>query len=169
MRLQPITLPESVDSHTAYAIRNFCPGDEPAWLEVLQSGGFDPWDRSRLDRLIAGERTPLPPSAIFFATHKNRPIGAANIFSYPSDGQTAAELGWVAVHPDHRGHGLAYRLGREAICYAQEQKYACVFLETEDFRLAAIKTYLKLGFMPELRSPDHRSRWKIVRDRVGLP
>jgi len=34
---------------------------------------------------------------------------------------------------------------------------------TQDFRLTAIKTYLRLGFEPEITEPDHRARWDELR------
>ncbi len=37
------------------------------------------------------------------------------------------------------------------------------FLLTEDFRLAAIETYLQLGFEPEMVSADHPVRWEALR------
>jgi len=40
--------------------------------------------------------------------------------------------------------------------------YRHVYLKTDDWRLPAIKTYLKLGFLPFLFSPDMEGRWREV-------
>ncbi len=38
--------------------------------------------------------------------------------------------------------------------------YRCICLQTDDFRLPAIRTYLKLGFEPLSRDPDTDARWR---------
>jgi len=35
-------------------------------------------------------------------------------------------------------------------------------LHTDDFRLAAIQTYLNLGFSPMIAGENHRARWNTV-------
>ena len=168
LRRSPRPIIEAATLPAGYALRTFKPGDEENWLEILQQGGFDLWDRPRLERLIAGERTPLPKDAIFFAVDQDRPVGVANIFGYETSGVRVAELGWVAVHPDHRGHGLCRPICAAAMRYAANASFTEIYLETEDFRLAAIKTYLRLGFEPEMTRPDHPERWKTVRRLLGL-
>ena len=38
-------------------------------------------------------------------------------------------------------------------------------LETDDFRLPAVRTYLRLGFVPEPRTPGDARRWsKVLRN-----
>jgi hypothetical protein len=40
-----------------------------------------------------------------------------------------------------------------------------VVLETDDFRLPAVRTYLRLGFVPEPRTPGEARRWsKVLRN-----
>ena len=38
---------------------------EDAWVGILSSGGFGPWDRARLDRMLADEREVVPRGSIF--------------------------------------------------------------------------------------------------------
>ena len=72
------------------------------------------------------------------------------------------ELGYLAGDPEHSGRGLGY-----AVCCAVLQRYRDagyrrVYLRTDDFRLAAIKIYLKLGFVPFLFADGMAERWKTV-------
>jgi RimJ/RimL family protein N-acetyltransferase len=121
-----------------YAFRTYRPGDEGPWLDTLATGGFGAWDRARLDRMLAGERAPLPPEGVVFATINDVPIGVANLFSYEGAGGPYSELGWVAVRPEHRGRGLAYEVCRRGLLFAKSLKHHYTYLTTEDFRLAAI-------------------------------
>ena len=47
--------------------------------------------------------------------------------------------------------------------------YRDVHLYTEDFRLAALKTYLKLGYLPFVLAPDVLPRWQDVCGRLAWP
>jgi mycothiol synthase len=151
-----LTEPELV---AGYELRTFRPGDEDAWVALLQTGGFGEWDRARLDRMLSGDRAPMPFEGIFFATKDDVPVGVANCFFYAQDDPAAAELGWVVVAPEHRGHGLARMICATALCFIREQGYWYAFLKTEDYRVAAIKTYLSLGFEPEMIDPAHPAWW----------
>jgi mycothiol synthase len=154
-QLEPPEMP------SGYSLRTFRRGDEDAWVALLSTGAFGAWDRPRLDRMLTGERAPIPLEGIFFATHQDQLAGAACTFLYPD--AAAAELGWVVVHPAHRGHGLSLQLCRAVLGFSQASGYHYVFLRTEDFRLAAIKTYLRLGFEPEMVHPTHPAWWATTR------
>ena len=151
-----------------YGLRTYRPGDEEAWLAILVTGEFGTWDRPRLDRMLAGERAPLPRDGIFFATHDDAPVGTACVFFHPSPSGDVAEVGWVAVRPEHRGHHLAREICRAALAFSRDQGHDYAYLKTEDFRLAALKTYLSLGFEPELTHPSHAERWTGLQQFVGM-
>lgn len=153
---------------TGYGLRAFRAGDEAAWIDVLNTGDFGAWDRPRLDRMLTGERAPLPFDSIVFATADDVPIGVANAFLYDAGDGPYAELGWVAVRPEHRGRGLAYGICQRVLEFSRTCGHRYVFLKTEDFRVAAIKTYLRLGFQPEMTQPDQAERWMELRRLTGL-
>jgi mycothiol synthase len=146
-----------------YGPRTFRPGDEDPWVEILSTGQFKAWDRDRLDRMLAGERAAVPLAGIYFATYDDRPIGTACTFLHPGEHGDVAELGWVAVHPLHRGQGLAMQVCRAVLGFVREQGHGYAYLVTEDFRLPAVKTYPRLGFVPELTDLSHPERWAAVR------
>jgi mycothiol synthase len=151
-----------------YNLRTYRAGDEEAWLEMLSAGEFGVWDRSRLDRLLAGERAPMPRKGIFFITQEDRPVGTASTFLYNGEQGEQSELGWVAVHPQHRGHGLARQVCLAMLGFARDLGHAYTFLKTEEFRLAAIKTYLRLGFEPEMTDPRSPAQWEALRRALSV-
>lgn len=148
-----------VDGPSGYGVRTYAPGDEAAWLSLLSTGDFGKWDRDRLDRMIAGERAPLPLAGTFFATHDGRPVGTACTFLHPGARGDVAELGWVAVLPAHRGHALGAQLCGAVLRYVRELGLPYAFLLTEDFRVPALKTYVRLGFELEITDPRHTGWW----------
>ena len=58
---------------------------------------------------------------------------------------------------------LAYQLFQPHLFVAAGLDQAV--LETDDFRLPAVRTYLRLGFVPEPRTPGDARRWsKVLRN-----
>ena len=164
-RFDDLAPPESVDG---YGLRTFRPGDEDAWVAILNTAGFGDWDRARIDRMLSGDRAPLPYEGIFFATHRDAThgdalVGALCTFFYRSETPPAAEIGWVAVLPEHRGHRLARMICAAALTFIRDRHYTYAFLKTEPYRTAAIKTYLALGFEPEYVHPSHEQWWRDFR------
>lgn len=160
-RFDALPLPELPPE---YGLRRYRPGDEVAWLEILQQGNFGEWDRARLDRLLAGNSAPTPTTGVFFATSDDRPIGTACTSLHHDEAHdTHSELGWVGVHPGHRGHGLGRAVCLAVLRYARDLGHLYTFLKTEDYRPAAIKTYLRLGFEPEMTDESHPGRWADLR------
>lgn len=151
-----------------YQLRTYRPGDEDAWLSILSRSDFGTWDRARLDRMLGGECAALPREGIIFATLDDRPVGAANAFQYEGDRGKYSELGWVAVDPLHRGHGLAMGICCAVLHYAKQAGHGYMYLKTEDFRLPAIKTYLRLGFAPEEPDASHSQRWRELREVLDI-
>lgn len=152
---------------SGYGLRTYRPGDEEPWIGILSTGDFGAWDRPRLDRMLAGERAPLPRDGIVFTTWEDRPVGTACVFLHPGEGGDVAELGWVAVHPAHRGRGLGFAVCRAALGFARDAGHGYAYLLTEDFRLSAIGMYLRLGFEPEMTDPSHPARWAAIRRALG--
>lgn len=150
-----------------YRLRGFCPGDEPEWIELLSSGDFGVWHPARLARMLDGGRAPLPLDGIFFATADDKPVATACTFLWPVEGGgEIAELGWVAVHPAQRRHGLGALVCRAVLDYVKDLGYRYIFLLTEDYRLPAIRMYLQLGFEPEITHPSHVAWWQNLKQTL---
>lgn len=164
-RFEQLAEPEPVPG---YGLSNYCCGDEDAWVAVLSTGEFGEWDRDRLERMIGGERAPMPLEGVFFATYAGCPVGSACAFLYQGDEGEISEFGWLAVCPSHRGHGLGLQMTRAVLGYVRRIGHKYTFLKTEGFRLPAIKTYLRAGFEPEVADPTHAERWESLYQRLGL-
>jgi len=71
------------------------------------------------------------------------------------------------VTPGHQGKGLGHVLVLHVLDYFRKKGFREAILDTDDFRLPAIKTYLKLGFDPVHIGENHRRRWEIVKHKLG--
>ena len=84
---------------------------------------------------------------------------------YPFGG----ELGWVAAHPDHKGKGLGKTVCAAVVGRLLRGGYSSIYLNTDDERLPAIKTYLTLGFRPLILTADMTARWQALCETLAWP
>ena len=74
----------------------------------------------------------------------------------------AGYLHWVGAHQSFRGKGLGRLITLAALHKFHTMGCTSAVLETQDFRLAALQTYLKLGFEPEHYDDTHAARWEAI-------
>jgi mycothiol synthase len=152
-----------------YSLRIFRPGDDDgAYLALMAAAGFDDWSA---DRLILYNMTALPNGwflavdgetdavvATAMATHRPAPY-------HPFGG----ELGWVAAHPDHRGRKLGWTVCAAVTNRLLQAGYENIYLKTDDWRLPAILTYLRMGYVPFLYSAGMAARWQSICTLLDWP
>jgi mycothiol synthase len=71
-------------------------------------------------------------------------------------------VGWVAAHPKHQGQGLGKVVVAAVVNRLLDIGYPQIHLFTEHWRLAALKTYLKLGFQPLIEKSETQGIWDQV-------
>jgi mycothiol synthase len=165
MRLILTDKPPAPDVPNGYSLRTHQPGDDGAWIKLLNTG-FDPWDQDRLDRMLTRPNPRLPLEAIFFITHAEGIVGSACLFLDNGGDELVGELGWVVVNPAHQGRALGKAACLAALRYAWQHRLPSVYLRTEEARLPAIRLYLTLGFAPKMRADTHPERWRVLLNRL---
>ena len=78
----------------------------------------------------------------------------------------------VASDPVTRGKGIGHAMLAKTLSMLEERNMKVIELRTDDFRLAAVKTYLDAGFLPVLLcdpESDHAARWDKVREILHYP
>jgi mycothiol synthase len=88
---------------------------------------------------------------------------AATRFYFPGGG----ELGYLVVVTDHRRRGLGAALVAAAVRRLRQGGYRHIFLGVQDWRLPAIRSYLRAGFQPFIHAPGLAERWRSVFAALG--
>ncbi len=153
---------------SGYVLRTYEPGDEDAFYTIMHRVGWPGWDDARLRSWLSRI---LPGGWFFVVTvEDNRPVATAMALRDVGEfGEQGGELGWVACAPEHQGHGLGLVVTIAATARLLAEGYRHVHLYTEDWRLAAIKTYFRVGYVPYIDEPTMTVRWKHVCERIGWP
>ena len=158
--------PPAAEVPAGYRLRTFAPGDAAAHAALMVKAGFADWTTEKLPPWLKR----VLPDGFFVIEHV--PTGAlaatAMASHNPSDlHPCGGELGWVAGDPAHKGSGLGLAVCAAATARFLGAGYRRIYLQTDDWRLAAIKVYLKMGFVPLLHAPDMAGRWRALCEKLG--
>ena len=146
--------------------RSFQRGDEDGWCDLLNANGqLGVWNRSRIDEERAGALAEDGQHFVF--SHGGHFVACAGVYDRERDKEACWEIGWVAADPDFRGLGLGGCVLANALRFTRKLEKRPVYLLTDDFRMAAIKTYLKLGFVPDLSHRSYEDRWRKILAALG--
>jgi len=152
-----------------YVMRQFRDSDAAAYIELMAKAGFEGWS----EKMIRDWLQRVLPEGFFVVEHEpsGRLVATTMATHNPIPGvhPYGGELGWVAGDPAHAGKGLGYATCAAVTARYLRGGYQRVYLRTDDWRLPAIKTYLKLGYRPLLHTPDMEERWRAVCQKLGMP
>ena len=150
-----------------FSLRTIADSELVPYNELRASVGFPVWDPEHLLKF----RSKVLPDSMFLIVENSTGRFAASATAETTDMQDHTELGvlgWVMTHPDFQGHHLGGSVSVAAMHRLYEGGYRAFSLLTDDFRLAAVKTYLKLGWKPWLYLEEMEGRWRALAEKFGL-
>ena len=161
-------VPPLIELPDAYELRTYQPGYEPGFYGVMATAGFEGWNDERMKPLWAK----ILPDGWFLIVHRptHEIVATAMALHNPSSQHPfGGELAWVAANDEHRGQGLGM-----AVCAAVTSRflaagYRNIYLLTDDWRWPALKTYLKLGYVPLTFAPEMQERWRSICAQLEWP
>jgi mycothiol synthase len=159
--------PPSWSLPDGYSLRAYRPGDDEGYALVMTLAGFAGWDVAHASQA----RQRCFTDGLLFAVHDATAAivaTAAAVRQAPERYPYLGELGWVAADPAHRGIGLGHAVCAAATTRLLEERLPAIFLLTDDHRLPAIRTYLRLGWLPRLHEPDMEGRWRRICRALGM-
>jgi len=141
-----------------YELRTFELGDEVSAAETLSLSFEDTWTHERVTKELAANDFV---KRMFVVTHHGRVIATASA-AFSDKRPTSGYVHYVGTHPDHTGKRLGYWVTLATLHEFKSLGYTSAILNTDDFRLPAIQTYLNLGFEPESVCRTHPTRWNAA-------
>lgn len=139
-------------------LRTFLEGDVAGWAELM-TGSIGMWDEALTRRQFLAEPG-VEGEGIFFLIR-----GADYVATATDKRLSLPDVGYlhmVAVAPAHRGRRFGRCISLAALRHMYQRGCREALLDTDDYRLPAIRTYLDLGFMPDMVEADHFERWRMV-------
>lgn len=143
-----------------YGVRTYAEGDEKDLARVLSDSFLDrTWT---VEKVYSGLIIPKDVEEIYVATFNDIAVATASARFLPGMYPGSGYLHWVGVHPDHRGKGLGRMVTLAVMHHFKSANCRDSVLETDDFRIPAIKLYLSLGYQPEYHHLSHQQRWENI-------
>ena len=165
MRYPGRSSPPPVEIPVRYQLRTYMEGDVPGWVALFNANGqLGEWDAAKVRGELDGS---VVAGMQFFVVDGEDPVAMASVHNKVMQEEECWMIGWVATHPEHLGNRLGAHATMAAVRAALTLPERPVVLLTDDFRLPAIRVYLKLGFVPTYDHPTYPGRWNEVFARVG--
>ncbi len=142
------------------------PCEEAEYVNLIEKVGFGIWDHHRFLEMINS----VLPDGLFVVVHQatGKIVATALSNHHPMEHHPfGGEMGWVGADPEHKGKGLGMCVCAAATARLIRAGYRNIFLLTDDFRLPAIETYLRLGYEPFLFRDGMKERWETVMMNLG--
>jgi Acetyltransferase (GNAT) family. len=135
--------------------------DDAAALNVVLEEAFEePWGIDRtLSVLLAA---PDVVRTWVITTSDGRLVATASERLLPEEYPGAGYVHYVGALASVSGKRFGQIVTQRCLRGFVERGLEQAVLKTDDFRLPAVRTYLRIGFVPEYRSDEERSAWSRV-------
>ena len=139
--------------------------DERDLALVLTAAFDEEWTVERVRTALTEAPDVL---AVYVVTWNGRTVATAASRYDPERFPDTGYVHWVGALPDHAGRGLGAALMARLLQDFRDRGYRDAILETDDFRLPAIKVYLRFGFLPvyDVKGEDQRARWSALLQKI---
>lgn len=155
-------LPELV-LPAAYAERCYQAGDDAAWCEIISESFEEAWSVERFQEYMQGDSAYKPERIRFICDQQGTPCATTSAYRrLERYGADAGYIHMVGVLKREAGKRLGYASSLAALHQFKRESCHNAVLQTDDFRLAAVKTYINLGFVPEIIDDNQYQRWQDV-------
>jgi mycothiol synthase len=143
-----------------FTLRKMTPDDVPGVAALLSAAFEDPsWTEERARKEFCEHPNVV---ATWLITAGKTITTTATTLLEPQTHPGSGCVHWVATDPAYRGQSLGYIASLRVLHDFVELGCHDAILRTDDFRLPAIKTYLKLGFIPEPQDDSQPARWEEI-------
>lgn len=135
--------------------------DDAAALNVVLEEAFaEPWGIDRtLSVLLAA---PDVVRTWLITRSDGQLVATASERLLPEEYPGAGYVHYVGALASVSGNRLGQIVTQRCLAGFVERGLEKAVLKTDDFRLPAVRTYLRIGFVPEYRSDEERSAWSGV-------
>lgn len=155
MRLPSLELDYPTDGPSELAS-----SDDAAGIAAVLAEAFDePWDTERVRRELGPEDGV---DASYVVREDDKIVAVASARHLPELYPGCGYLHYVGASGVKAGRGLGGLVTLAVLRHFRDEGLEAVVLETDDFRLPAIRTYLKLGFVPVYRHEQDQYRWSKI-------
>ena len=143
-----------------FVLRTYRDGDETAWDAIIGE-----MCKEGFIKAIKSHRF-FKPERVKFICKGDRPVATTTAWGDVHGDESLAMVHMVGTDPEFRGLGLGYAVTNAVLHHMKAEGWKAAYLTTDDFRVPALKIYLKLGFVPDLSQKGHAERWDALQEKI---
>lgn len=141
-----------------YSVQSFKPEYANAWEAIILDSFQMTLDYGQT---MVADKSFLP-ERVLFLCHEDRPVATASAWFREQHGEDTGYLHMVGLLSSYAGKGLGLQISLAALYRMREEGRSKAYLETDDYRIPALKTYYRLGFKPRIVHDNQIQRWMSV-------
>ena len=138
-----------------------------AWLDIVQYGLSDGRKDAGYYKSVMLDWPGYSEDRNFFVVADGEPAATLTVICHPENKEGYIHM--VACKEKFRGRGFGTLLNTLALKVLKEEGMETAYLTTDDWRIPAIKSYLRAGFVPVIPDAETDARWKAVFEKTGAP
>ncbi len=141
--------------------------DKLGWAACCRNGliaDADP-DEAAFDSAILSWDEIVPERDVFFLDYAGEHVGTVTAFVRE---EGPGDVHMVGIRSDFRGRGLGKYLNQKAIAVLAARGVPYALLTTDEWRKAAVRSYLTAGFLPVEYAEGMEDRWQAVLEEYGI-
>ncbi|MCQ2483701.1 MAG: GNAT family N-acetyltransferase [Clostridia bacterium] len=166
----PGTPIEDMELPEGYSFSNYKnESDIDGWVKCCQNGLVsDNYEEARQAwfNTIIGRPDIDIYNDVFFLDYKGEHVGTITCYLHSEDG--TGDMHMVGMRTDFRGRGLGKYMNNKALKHIEKKNPKFVHLTTDEWRKAAVKSYLRAGFHPVKYSINMKKRWEAELEEIGV-
>lgn len=136
------------------------------WLDIVQYGLSEGKKDADFYHTAMTSRLCYEENKCFFLLENE--IAVATITVICDYEKKEGYIHMVACREESRGKGYGTLLSRWALITLKEEGMETAYLTTDDWRIPAIKSYLSIGFKPDISTEDFKERWRKINEQIGI-
>ena len=159
---------EDMQLPQGYSFSNYkSPRDKMPWVECCKDGLVaDDADEKTFDARIKRHKGIRMKKDVFFIDHNGEHVGTITAVYHRKE--NIGEIHMVGIRPDYRGKGLGRFINNIAVKKLRDEGVRYIYLTTDEWRKAAVKSYLTAGFVPVEYDEGMQQRWEAVITEYGI-
>lgn len=152
--LPTVRLPEGHRLETASE------GFEPTWARIINAAFLNGgWTAEKCREQFSSQARFDPEGMFFVVSPEGEAVATAFAWRDTPEERECGRVHWVATLPEQQGKGLGRVVTVAVLHYMKKHGLSRAFLETQSYRLPAIRLYLSLGFHPTPKDAEHEGLW----------
>lgn len=132
--------------------------DRKTWYDLCKEGILRD-DEVDVEETFEGRitsREGYAPENVFFIEKEGEAMATMTILLKENN---MGYLHMVSASPEHRGHGVGKYIADCVAAVLYELGCTACTLDTQEFRVAALRSYLRAGYKPVLYEEEMEARW----------